>query len=171
MGVAIGWDGSVTRASGSNRTNWQDYLSRAVSRDNWFGMPVEDAKCLSATGWPEGVEKALELLEDPELDALGNSRLRRRWSDDTGETLDVARFYDGLPCYQQPYRAPGGAGGRILRLVAHAGACARSSSPQVELSEQMVVRNALFGGRFSFGRRSARTAEMSATFQEETLAG
>jgi len=88
---------------------------------DWLGMPQDECLALPARGWPAGVEAALRLLQSPELAAVGNSRLRRRWSDDDGETVDYARALDGMPCWVQPYRAPGGSGGRIKTLVAHAG--------------------------------------------------
>jgi len=107
---------------------------------SWFGMPQAECLALPAKGWPAGVNAALRLLNAPELATVGNSRLQRRWSHDDGETLDVARFYDGLPCWHQPYRAPGDSGGRIITLVAHAGGNYSMSADEIAWKAYAAVR-------------------------------
>ena len=122
-----------------NAAKWRadiedDYTAR------WFGMPQAECLDLPARGWPAGVDAALRLIEAPDVAPIGASRLRRRWSPDDGETLDVARFYDGLPCWQQPHRAPGGSGGRIITLVAHAGGNMSMTATEIAWKAYAAVR-------------------------------
>ncbi len=107
---------------------------------DWGGMSKADTLALPARGWADGVSAALRLLESPELAAVGNTRLQRRWSADDGETLDVARCLDGLPCWAQPVRAPGGSGGRILTLVVHAGGNCNLTADQIAWKAYAAVR-------------------------------
>lgn len=107
---------------------------------DWYGMERPEVIALPARGWPAGVDAALRLLTAPELAAVGNSRLRRRWSEDDGETLDYARALDGMPCWVQPYRAPGGSGGRIKTLVAHAGGNAGMTADEIAWKAYAAVR-------------------------------
>jgi len=126
-----------------NRDKWQrDTVNGFERRRSWGGMSKRDTLDLPRHGWPAGVEAALRLIEAPDLATVGASRLRRRWSHDDGDTLDVARFYDGLPCWQQPHRAPGGSGGRILTLVAHAGANSHLSADAIAWKAYAAVRYA-----------------------------
>jgi len=124
-----------------NRAKWQrDTVDGFDRRASWGGMSKQETLDLPRRGWPAGVDAALRLIHQPQLAVAGNSRLRRRWSDDDGETLDVARFYDGLPCWQQPYRAPGGSGGRIITLVCHAGGNCNLAADQIAWKAYGAVR-------------------------------
>ena len=124
-----------------NRDKWQrDTVNGFERRASWGGMTLAETQALPQRGWPAGVDAALRLIEAPDLATVGASRLRRRWSPDDGETLDVARFYQGLPCWQQPYRAPGGSGGRIKTLVAHAGANCNLSADAIAWKAYAAVR-------------------------------
>ena len=87
-----------------NRDKWQRDTVEDFERDSsWGGMSKAECLALPQRGWPAGVDAALRLLNEPELATVGAARLRRRWSADDGETLDVARFYAGLPCWQEPF--------------------------------------------------------------------
>ena len=124
-----------------NRDKWQrDTVDGFERGGSWGGMTLAETQALPQRGWPAGVDAALRLINAPDLATVGASRLRRRWSQDDGETLDVARFYEGLPCWQQPYRAPGGSGGRILTLVAHAGSNCDITASQIAWKAYAVVR-------------------------------
>ena len=124
-----------------NRAQWQhDTLARFGRRESWGGMPKAECLALPAQGWPAGVDAALRLLAQPELAAVGESRLRRRWSADDGETVDYARALDGMPCWVQPFRAPGGSGGRIKTLVAHAGGNCNVTAEEIAWKAYAAVR-------------------------------
>ena len=124
-----------------NRDKWQrDTVNGFGRRRSWGGMSLADTQALPQRGWPAGVDAALRLIEAPDLATVGASRLRRRWSHDDGEILDVARFYEGLPYWQQPYRAPGGSGGRIKTLVAHGGANCHVSADAIAWKAYAAVR-------------------------------
>ena len=124
-----------------NRGRWQrDTLERFERRASWGGMSKADTLTLPQRGWPSGVDAALRLIEAPDVATVGAARLQRRWSHDDGETLDVARFYDGLPCWRSPHRAPGGSGGRILTLVCHAGGNCDLKADQIAWKAYAAVR-------------------------------
>lgn len=124
-----------------NRPDWEhDTVQRFERRDSWGGMSKAATLALPARGWPDGVAAALRLLQSPDLATVGNTRLQRRWSADDGETLDVARCLDGLPCWAQPVRAPGGSGGRVLTLVVHAGGNASLTAQQIAWKAYAAVR-------------------------------
>ena len=93
----------------------------AMCEAEWYGMGQNDIDSLPCQGWPEGVDKALALLEDSGI-AAGATQMARRWSHDDGERFDVERYYAGLAPWQAYHRTAGGTNGRIVRLVVMAGA-------------------------------------------------
>ena len=107
---------------------------------DWGGMSKAETMDLPGRGWPAGVDAALRLLDEPELAAAGAAKLVNAWNDDDGETLDVARFFDGLPCWQAPHKTPGKNGGRIITLVIHGGANARTTADQIAWKAYAAVR-------------------------------
>ncbi len=113
---------------------------RDYRADTWLGMSLTECRDLPARGWPAGVDAALRLLDAPDVATVGNSRLRRRWSYDDGESIDYERLLDGRPFWCEPFRAPGGIGGRIVRLLVFSGGCADVSARSIAWRVYAAVR-------------------------------
>ena len=59
-----------------NRRKWQrDTVDGFERRASWGGMAKADTLALPQRGWPDGVDAALRLMQEPELHEVGASGL------------------------------------------------------------------------------------------------
>lgn len=122
-----------------NATEWGRSVRDHGEDQSWYGMDCATIAALPEKGWQEGATRAMELLDAPEIEQ-GATRLARRWNEDDGEELDAQRALDGLPCWRQAYRAPGGNAGRIVTLIAHAGGNAVLDADEIAWKAYAIVR-------------------------------